>query len=154
MFIPALLMLSAILVLLVLRVSTGAWVDQGLTDEAGNEATYLDGLTLHLFSNNITFTSATVIGSLTECTFPGYAAVAVSGATPGSITTDTIPIVTTAAIFTRTSTGSSQNAYGCYLTNGSGQLVAGCTFAAPGPYAFANAGDTLSVPTTVDLTRV
>lgn len=78
----------------------------------------LDGCNCHLFSNNYTVTSTSILTNFTECTFAGYAADAFTawstpiiqgdgsaGSTPGDAT------------FTATSGGGSGSIYGGYVTD-------------------------------------
>jgi hypothetical protein len=78
-------------------------------------------LRVRLFSNNYTPDNAMVIGSFTECTFAGYAAVAPAGWT--------VPVVAAhlatsqANPVTFTITAGTQNVYGYYVTNVAGTVV-------------------------------
>src|SRR5581483_9867173 len=79
------------------------------------------GYKLHLFSNNVTVTDTTLIGSLTESTFGGYAAAVVSGwsaaandASNGAFTQASL------VTFTPTGAGLPANIYGYYFTDAAG----------------------------------
>ena len=91
-------------------------------------------LTYHLFVNNVTITSATLLANLTECTAPGYAAINVpytswSGATAAGVANYSAPNIT----FSLTGQGApAQTVYGHYVTDQtSGVLLFGLTWAAP-----------------------
>ena len=109
------------------------------------------GYNLHLYVNNVPFTFSTVIGGLTEASFPGYAAQALSAGSVGATVGQTVPISVPSVTFTRSTTGTAQIAYGYYVTDGAGNLVGGGQFPSPGPYTFQFAGDNLSIPITENL---
>lgn len=121
-----------------------------LTALGTETANILESCTVHLFVNNVTYSYSTILSGLTEATFSGYAAVTLPVGTPGSISSQTLPISYGGATFTRSTTGASQTAYGYYLLNGSSQLIGGGTFPSPGPYVFTNSGDNLTVDITLN----
>jgi hypothetical protein len=153
--------LCIVLVAVTIVLALYCWTDTfspGYISPATGIPTLLDGpwtgYTVHLFQNNIVFSYSTLIGGLTECTFPGYAAVTPGSAVPGATVGKTTPIVVSNAVFTRSTTGVSQTAYGYYVLDGAGNLIGGGTFPAPGPFAFTTAGDALTVSITENVTVV
>jgi len=92
-----------------------------LDARAGTLATLLNsGHTLRLFQNNLTPTPATSLGSFTESTFTGYAAVSLSGqfGSPTFVTDGQYQIASGTYTFSCTG-GSSQTIYGWYIDDGS-----------------------------------
>lgn len=105
---------------------------------------------LHLFKSNTTPVAATVIGDFTEADFAGYAAATLD--LSATITTNgggAAQLVAAAATFTRSSTGTSQNVYGWYITQ-AGNLICAHRFS-DAPVVLTNSGDALTVtPTLTD----
>lgn len=74
-------------------------------------------VTYHLFKNNATITSATVLGDLTESDFPGYTSQAATE--PGAATDGSHEAVSTGNTLTWTCTSNptpAQQAFGLYVT--------------------------------------
>jgi hypothetical protein len=72
------------------------------------------GLTLRLFSNNVTITKSTVVGNLTEASGNGYAAISL---TSGSwVLSGSNPTTASYPKQTFTFTGAAGNLYGYYIT--------------------------------------
>lgn len=107
-------------------------------------------MTLRLFQNNITPAEADVIGTYTEATWTGYAAIALAGAS--WTVTEGAPSDSSAAEQTFTSTAGSQNQdnYGYYLSadNEASPPVIEIRFSerfTDGPYNIANNGDAIKI---------
>lgn len=81
------------------------------------------GYTLHLYTNNITPTTSSVVGDFTEAAFTGYAAVALAGWTASAVAAHVAS--TTANPITFTASGAYQSIYGWYVTDGAGDYVCG-----------------------------
>lgn len=83
---------------------------------------------IHLFTNNLTVDRNNVIGDFIEPAWAGYASVTVA---PGDFTISTSGHLTTALaspITFENTSGSGQNAYGYYVTNSAGDLIAAARF--------------------------
>lgn len=84
----------------------------------------LPGLTCRLFKNNYTPLQSSVVGDFTEADFTGYSAQALTGWGAayinggGDAETDN-----GAVLFHQTGTGTTNNVYGYFVTDGSGSLV-------------------------------
>jgi hypothetical protein len=125
-----------------------------LNSMTGKSATPIGGGTLRLFTSPTTVSDSTVIGSMTEATFTGYAGVALTesswatAVTSGGVASSTYGAAVT---FTRSATGTGQTVYGWYITDaGNTKLYASALFA-NGPYTLANNGDSVTVtPTLTD----
>jgi hypothetical protein len=87
---------------------------------------------LHLFSNDADITPATVIGDLTECTFPGYAAADLSGDFGGPVPIAPGEYQSQSSTFTFTCTGGGgQNVWGYWLDDGGTGIYFAESFSAP-----------------------
>jgi hypothetical protein len=96
--------------------------------------------TFHLFENNFTPTPTSLLADYVEATFSGYAAVATAFGTPG-LDPNNIPVAP--APVTYITTGVTPGvAYGIYILDSTGALVAGSRFDGA-PFNFAVAGDQL-----------
>lgn len=109
----------------------------------------LDGnVKIHLFKNNVTLSRTTVIGSLTESTYTGYAAQTLNGATDGGIDVNnwdtwSWPVKT----FQQTGASASETAFGYYVTDSAGTtLLWGENFTTP--QVFTNSGDGFTITPT------
>lgn len=92
------------------------------------------GLTYHLFSNNLTITTATVLTDFIEPTgtWSGYAAIAVAAADFGSPTFSAgVCTAAAAAVTFVLGSGNSGSAYGYFVTYASGSLAFAARFSAP-----------------------
>jgi hypothetical protein len=151
---------GAILLIIMLAsvLRAGVFQAAGLTDEAGlisgGPLTDLHTMTMHLYSNNHSPTTADTLASYTECAFTGYAAVALNTVwTVGPISGDSITMKSLTAIFTQSASPVNDNCYGYYLTDGGGNLFA-AELLSGGPFAFNANGKSLQVTVTETLTRV
>lgn len=101
--------------------------------------------TVHLYQNNLSPVYGTVLGDFLECTFSGYGAQAI-GPWPGPLPVgDGVHEIMTAPTLTFTSgTGSSNNVYGYYCLDGSGNLIFAELFPG-GPYDMGSASQSLAI---------
>lgn len=87
-------------------------------------AAWLEGATLRLYSNNHTPADADTVGDYTECTFPGYAAISLTGwsgaALNGSNKAETVLGPQT---FTGGSIVTPEDIYGIFVTDVDGDLI-------------------------------
>ena len=100
-----------------------------------------------LFNAPTTVSDSTVIGSLTESSFPGYARILLSSAHwPGSTVTAHIASATYALPLVWTCTGGSgaQTVYGMALIDNTGTFLIAATLFDSGPYTMVNNGDTIT----------
>lgn len=102
-------------------------------------------LKLHLYSNNVTPTTASVLGDFTECTFAGYAAQSIVNWTAPSITSHVATIGADPLTFTRSTTGTSQNVYGYYVTDAASAVLYWAELDPSGPKVVTNAGDSITI---------
>lgn len=113
------------------------------------KTTTAEPLTLRLFTNNVTPGETDVVGTFTEATGVGYAAVPLTGAswtiTPGA------PTSAANAQQTFTFTGSLGNVYGYYLTRTTTGDLAYAERFSDGPYAIANNGDQIKITPTITM---
>lgn len=120
-------------------------VTTGRVLEAAALQSFLDTLTLRLYVNSVSVTVLTTLGALTEASFPGYSAVAVSswgtaflnGSNQGEI--DEI-----IRGFTLSASGGPYSIYGYYLT-APGPVLYAVGPNAGGPVSLSQAGDTYQV---------
>jgi hypothetical protein len=96
--------------------------------------------TFHLFENNITPLSTSLIGDFVEATFSGYAAVAAPFLAPG-LDPNNNPVAPVQCVYI-TDGITPGVAYGVYILDSAGHLVAASKFD-NAPYNFAVAGDQL-----------
>ena len=132
-------------------------VDLGVKDVLngwlGISTSLLSAGVLHLYSNNYSPSDSTVIGDLTEATFPGYAGNALTGASWNAVTVTShiaSTQLTAASTFRRGTGGSPQTIYGAYITDSTNTYLLAAWEFASGPYTLTNPGDAIS--TTPQLT--
>jgi len=86
--------------------------------------TYLNGLTLRLFQNNINLAITDTAGTYTEATFTGYSAIALgawgTAFLNASSLAETDEVVRT---FSQTGTAVTNTIYGYYITDSGGNLI-------------------------------
>lgn len=93
------------------------WADQGVHDaaEAIRQTAPFPTLKVHLFTNNVNPSNATVLADFTEATFAGYVAQSLTTPNPA---VDAAHISTVTAVSVSfTITAGAQNIYGWYVTN-------------------------------------
>ena len=100
-------------------------------------------LTLKLFKNNITPSDTDVAGTYTESTFPGYASIAITGASwnaaaAGSITNGTQRVFTCSG-------AASESVYGYYMIQTTSTILLYSERDVNAPFAIAVSGDTVKV---------
>ena len=130
--------------------------DSGSTDALnawlGISASKMSTGNLHLFQNNVTISDSTTLGGLTEATFSGYAAIALSGATWGAVTV-TAHVASSVAVasqnFTHNSGGTANTIYGAYITDSTNAVLLAAWNFASGPYVMANNGDEIKTTPTI-----
>lgn len=122
--------------------------DAGATDKLngwlGRSASLASTGKVRLYSNSVALSKATALGALTETSFPGYAAISISGAswaapTVSSHLASSSP--TSPFTFTCSGGGSPQTVYGAYITDASNTVLLACWTFASGPYTLTNSGD-------------
>lgn len=87
-------------------------------------ANLLDGADLHLYSNNHAPANADVVGDYTECTFPGYAAINLTGWPSASLDASNRASVELALqTFTGGTIITPEDIYGIYVTDAVGNLL-------------------------------
>lgn len=80
----------------------------------------LTGSTMHLFDNNVTIGTATLVASLNEASFAGYSSVSLVGwSSPLIDGTNHAYTIPTTPTFTPTAPGGSGNLYGYWIDKGS-----------------------------------
>lgn len=106
---------------------------------------YLNSFTLRLYQNSVVLSPTTVAADLTECTFPGYASVALVAW--GSVYLNPFNQAETDEanhVFTMTGSSPVNSVYGYYVTDGFGNLIY-AEANGSGPQAMASPGDTYTV---------
>jgi len=89
----------------------------------------LAGAEIHLFQNNIVFDPSTVeIGDLTEATYVGYAAIALTFGVPSVSDDGNVESICTAQVWRPTNSVTPNTIYGFFIDDGAGVLLAGGTF--------------------------
>lgn len=130
----------------------GVLGNRSLTDEAADAVTRYSGYTLKLFVNNHTPVATDTAGAYTEPTYTGYAAQTPAAPTAGAISGNNIPMTFGTNTFAVTGTGGSDQAYGAFIVDGSGNFVGAQLFAG-GPFPMSTAGDQIAVTGTETITR-
>jgi hypothetical protein len=95
----------------------GVWADDGILEliAAISVGTVPAGFNMHLYTNNLTPTTSTVLADFTEATFTGYTSVAVSVVTGPLVFGHYASVIFSPAGFTISA--GTQNIYGWYLTD-------------------------------------
>jgi len=102
-------------------------------------------LKMHLFQNNFTPTTSSVLANFTECTFAGYAAQDISSWGASVVVGHVATMTAAPNTFTRSTTGAAQDVYGYYITNQAGSLLYWAEKDPVGPRVVTNAGDSVTV---------
>lgn len=100
---------------------------------------------LHLYKTNVTPTTSSTVGSFTECDFAGYAAQDIANWAYDTVASHVADMKADPNVFTRTSTGTSQNVYGYYVTDQAGTTLYFAELDPAGPRVLTNAGDSYTV---------
>ena len=105
-----------------------------------------DGCTVRIYTNNYTPTDATLLSDLTQATWSGYSAIALSAANWGAVTVAShlasSPYTLTLA-FTRSVTGTAVSNFGWYITDSGNSLLYAAARFATAPLVVTNAGDAI-----------
>lgn len=102
-------------------------------------------LKMHLYKNNVTPATTSVLGDFTECDFAGYAAQNIVTWGAASVTAHVGKITAAANTFTRSSTGTAQNVYGYYITDAASAVLEWAELDPAGPRVVTSAGDSVTV---------
>lgn len=76
---------------------------------------------VHLYSNDVTITNATVIGDFTECSGSGYGYVVYGSMTTPAFVSGVASSTVDPAVFSGPNDGS--DIYGCFITDPSGDMI-------------------------------
>jgi len=109
---------------------------------------------IHVFTNNHTPDRADVLGTYTEATFAGYAAIALTAGTWPSASQashQASAVYGATLTWTRSTTGTAQVCYGIYATDNGGTVLLGAALFDSGPYTVTNSGDQISETITLQL---
>lgn len=102
-----------------------------------------ENLILRLFKNNITPSDTDVAGTYTEATFPGYAAITLTGASWNAPSGGTI-VYGAQQTFTCSGTAS-ESVYGYYVTQATSGTLLYSERDSAAPFAIANSGDNIKL---------
>jgi len=109
--------------------------------------TAAENLVLRLYKNNITPSDTDTAGTYTEATFPGYAAITLTGASWGAPSGGTI---TYGAQQTFTCSGTStDDIYGYYVTQATSGTLLYSERDGAAPFAVRNSGDNIKLTPTI-----
>lgn len=133
--------------------AVGVWQDGGLNTEADAIVVDSDTWRLHLYQNNFTPTTTSVLGDFVESTFPGYAAQNLTW-TPGAISGNNKPIPS-GSIANTTTFINLEFVFGYYITDSTDTVLYGAElFGFPGPFDMSVVGTVIQVTVLETLTRV
>lgn len=105
-----------------------------------------EDLTLKLFQNNLTPTSSVAIGDITEATFSGYAAAALTAANWGfTPSSTTIALYNTGVVFESDANAQNQDIYGYYLVGTTSGDLKWIERFSDGPYTVDKIADKVTV---------
>lgn len=122
-------------------------VGENLVLEMITNKTASQNLVLRLFKNNITPSDTDTAATYTEATFPGYAALTLTGASWGAASGGTITYGSQQS-FTCSGT-STDDIYGYYVTQASSGLLLYSERDASAPFAVRNSGDSVRLTPTI-----
>lgn len=106
-----------------------------------------ENLVLRLFKNNITPSDTDTAGTFTEATFPGYAAITLTGATWNAASAGAI---TYSAQQTFTCSGvATDDIYGYYITQVTSGVLMWAERDGAAPFAVRNSGDNIKITPTI-----
>lgn len=123
-------------------------VGENIALEALVNKTAPQNLVLRLFSNNITPSDTDTAGTYTEATFAGYAGITLTGASWGAASGGTITYGSQQT-FTRSSTGTTENIYGYYVTQATSGLLVWSERDGSAPFPVTNNGDAIKITPTI-----
>lgn len=123
-------------------------VGENLVLEAIVNKTAPQNLVLRLYSNNITPSDTDTAATYTEATFPGYAAITLTGASWNSAASGSIAY-SAQQTFTRSTTGTAENIYGYYITQVTSGILMYSERDGAGPFAVTNSGDAVKLTPTI-----
>jgi hypothetical protein len=106
---------------------------------------------VHLYKNDVTPTTSSVLGDFTESDFAGYAAQNASSWSAPVVSAHIATITAAALTYTRSSTGTAQNAYGYYITDSGSTLLYAAERFATAPRVLTNNGDSETVTPKVNV---
>jgi hypothetical protein len=109
-----------------------------------------DDCKLKLYKNNVTPAEADVVGSYTESTGAGYAAIALTGAN-WTVTTATGTTTASYAQQTFTYTGAEANIYGYYVVDSAGTTLLWAERFSDGPYSIPGGGGSVKITPQIQL---
>ena len=106
-----------------------------------------ENLILRLFKNNITPADSDTAATYTESTFPGYAAITLTGASWGAAAAG---VITYGAQQTFTCSGVAvESVYGYYITQATSGVLMWSERDASAPFVIANSGDAVKITPTI-----
>lgn len=103
---------------------------------------------LRLFVSNTTPSDTDTAGTYTEATFPGYAAITLTGASWGAASAGTITYGSQQT-FSCTGGGASESVYGYYITQASSGILMWSERDASAPFTVVNSGDQVKLTPTI-----
>jgi len=109
-----------------------------------------DDVVIHLYTNNATPAPGDTVGSYTQSTGTGYAAITLTGAN-WTIATNAGTTSATYAQVTFTYTGPEPTVYGYYVTNNAGTVVMWAERFSDGPYAIPSGGGSVKITPKIQL---
>lgn len=123
-------------------------VGENLVLEMITNKTAPQNLNLRLFASNTTPADTDTAGSYTEATFPGYGAITLTGASWNSAASGSISY-SAQQTFTRSSTGTTENIYGYYVTQVTSGILLYSERDASAPAPMTSAGDAIKLTPTI-----
>lgn len=132
-------------------------VENSLTGILGVTASPLATGIVYLFQNNITVSDSTLIGALTNASFPGYAGRALSSGLWAAVSyAGGIASISLTSALNYVCTGGSpvQNIYGGLILDSTNSVLLAAWNFASGPYPMVNNNDTINVNPTITLQSV
>ena len=106
-------------------------------------------LKIHLFKNNYTPLTTSVIGDFTESTFAGYAAASLTTWPTPTVAAHVASMAAAAVTFTRSTTGATEAIYGYYVTDNASTVLLWAERDANAPINVTNSGDSYTVTPTL-----
>lgn len=121
--------------------------DDGIKEKLSQARTAWNSvkLRLHLYKSNTTPTNASILSDFTECDFAGYAAQDISTWSVPTVAAHVATMTAAANLFTRSTTGASQNIYGYYVTDSTNATLEWAERDPNAPIVLTVAGDSYQV---------